>query len=157
MLYKKRQNHIWISTLNDKKFGKLADAQTLWDTIYSQLCRGIATQDTQDIFDLNLPVIDLISQSLQIKCLEDRTIFAKPGDSWWCYCVSVHYSIPLKLVLQDYCEKHCIDALNLTFENPKMTGTLRYDASRTAKQSNVEKFKPKLNIPYDETAFDLLL
>ena len=72
---------------------------------------------------------------------------------------SFNYSIPLDFVLKDYCEKHCINVLELTFENPEMAGTLRYDNSRrteSAKQSDVDQVESKLNIAYDATAFGYL-
>ena len=171
-------------TLNDRMFGNLADVRSLWNNIHNYNGRtvhkrGIATLETQGILGVDDLVVETSSRSLQFKSLEDKPIFAKPGDSGAIVFLEegeeengllypigvhyasdlqrcVHYSIPLELVLQDFCEKHCIDALDLTFENPKMAGTLRYDASRrmeSAKQSDVEQVEPKLNIPYDPTGF----
>lgn len=67
-------------------------------------------------------------------------VFVEEEDDLLCP-IGLHYSSDaagdhlLQSILQDkdYCEKHriIIEGLDLTFENPKLFGTLRFDARHT--------------------------
>ena len=175
-------------TLNGKRFGRLNDAKSFWRSGYANYegntvhKRGIATQETEGI--LADDSIDTQGHSLVIENNKRRSCkcFAIPGDSGaivfleeddLLYPIGLHYSsdstdvhftIPLQSILQDYCEKHCIEGLDLTFENPKLVGTLRFEARRTTVPLKQEesgvltepagKGNPKLSIPHDLNAFE---